>query len=137
MLQETAEAQAPTLRGDHALAPTHQAPARGRVLILQLGATNDASGTADPDVVARCPVTVALYQAAVAAGRSVMVLASGGEYSTSEQTFSFNPTSRPHAEIVEAALLAAGLPETGLLRPGLPAMHTVCTPHQALSPPPI
>ena len=56
-----------------AQAPTHEAPAGGRLLILQLGATNDASGAPDPDVLARCPVTVALHRAAVAAGRLVTV----------------------------------------------------------------
>ena len=136
MLPEAAVAQvavALPLRGatvePQARARTHVAPAVDRLLILQLGATNDASGTPDPDVLARCPVTVALYQAAVAAGRAVTVLASGGEYSAAAQAFSFNPTATPHAEIVEVALLAAGLPEAALGRPGLPAMHTV---HEAL-----
>ena len=88
-------------------APAHdEAPAGGRLLLLQLGATNDASGTPDPDVLARCPVTVALYREAVAAGRPVTVLASGGEYSSSEiSPFTFNPTATPHAEIVMAALV--------------------------------
>ena len=136
MLPEAAVAQvavALPLRGatvePQARARTHAAPAVDRLLILQLGATNDASGTPESDVLARCPVTVALYQAAVAAGREVTVLASGGEYSAAAQASSFNPMATPHAEIVEVALLAAGLPEAALGRPGLPAMHTV---HEAL-----
>ena len=119
MVDAQAQAQAQASAHD-------EAPGGGRLLLLQLGATNDASGTPDPDVLARCPVTVALYREAVAAGRPVTVLASGGEYSSSESSpFTFNPTATPHAEIVMAALLASGLPEAALVRPGLPAMHTV------------
>ena len=69
MLPEMVDAQAQA----QAQALTHEAPTGGRLLILQLGATNDASGTPDPDVLARCPVTVALHRAAVAAGRPVTV----------------------------------------------------------------
>ena len=99
MVDAQAQAQAQASAHD-------EAPAGGRLLLLQLGATNDASGTPDPDVLARCPVTVALYREAVAAGRPVTVLASGGEYSSSESSpFTFNPTATPHAEIVMAALV--------------------------------
>ena len=68
MIDAQAQAQAPAPEMAQA-----KATAGGRLLILQLGATNDASGTPDPDVLARCPITVALHRAAVAAGRAVTV----------------------------------------------------------------
>ena len=74
--QAQAQAQAPAPEMAQAKAQEMaqaKATAGGRLLILQLGATNDASGTPDPDVLARCPITVALHRAAVAAGRAVTV----------------------------------------------------------------
>ena len=76
MLPEMIDAQAQAQAQAQAPAPEMaqaKATAGGRLLILQLGATNDASGTPDPDVLARCPITVALHRAAVAAGRAVTV----------------------------------------------------------------
>ena len=102
----TAEAGASANGADGQTAALAAAP----LLILQLGATNDASGAPDADVLARCPVTVALYEEAAAAGRVVRVLTSGGEYSEAEQKFGFNPTPTPHWHYVEAALLRAGEP---------------------------
>lgn len=88
-------------------------------LILQLGASNDADGRVDSDALARSACTARL---ANALGPNARVLASGG---SDYPRFSFNPTPTPHWELVERALLAAGVAETALLRPGLDALHTV------------
>lgn len=91
------------------------------LLILILGSTNDAAGKPDGDVALRARLAVDLYRRACAAGRAALVLPSGGV----APGFSFNPTERPHWECVAAALEDAGLPAAALLRPGLPALHTV------------
>ena len=91
------------------------------LLLLPLGCSNDASGQLDDDSPARVAQTLARYQEAVAAGKKCCVLPSGG----ADPAFAFNPTETPHWEYVSAALVTAGLPESALIRPGLPALHTV------------
>ena len=94
----------------------------GLTLIVQLGAANDASGAVDADVLARCRRTKELLSIH---GENARVLASGG----SDPAFPFNPTATEHWRLVEGSLLAAGVREQALLRPGLPALHTV---HEAI-----
>jgi hypothetical protein len=102
-------------------AESERVPAGPLLLIVQLGATNDANGTVDRDVRCRAQVVVELHRHATAAGRSALVLTSGGVH----PDFPFNPTTTPHWAYVQAALLDAGLDEQALLLPGLPALHTV------------
>lgn len=89
------------------------------LLILPLGASNDAAGKLDAAYGPRVVRVLDRYKACVAAGRPCRVLPSGGIQAN------FNPTQTPHWEYVAAALIDAGLPESVLLRPGLPALHTV------------
>ena len=98
-------------------------------LILQLGGTNDAHGKVDAEVRARSKRTAELVAAkrkgsagSGGGGNTVRVLTSGG---AAPSRFPFNPTTTPHWQMVEGALAAAGVPEEALLRPGLPALHTV------------
>ncbi|KOO25909.1 methionine adenosyltransferase 2 subunit beta-like protein [Chrysochromulina tobinii] len=90
-------------------------------LIIQLGACNDEAGVVDADVRARCRRTRELLEA----HPNARVLTSGG----ADPRFKFNPTSTPHWQLVERALLEAGVSEAALLRPGMPALHTV---HEAM-----
>ena len=94
---------------------------RGVLLILQLGSCNDADGVVDDEVIARCQLTKLLHDSAVDVGRKVHVLCSGG----ADPSFKFNPTSTPHWELVEKAMVGRGIPQDSILRPGLPALHTV------------
>ena len=96
-------------------------PLSSMLLVIPLGCSNDASGQLDADSPARISHTLSRYQEAVAAGRKCHVMPSGG----ADPAFAFNPTATPHWEYVTAALIAAGLPESALIRPGLPALHTV------------
>ena len=91
------------------------------LLIIPLGCTNDAAGRLDADAAPRILRVVERYRACVAANRPCMVLPSGG----SDPAFAFNPTSTPHWEYVASAIVAAGVPEAHVVRPGLPALHTV------------
>jgi hypothetical protein len=102
-------------------AESERVPAGPLLLIIQLGGTNDENGHVDGDIPRRAQVVVQLYRHATAAGRSVVVLTSGGV----DPDFSFNPTTTPHWVYAEAALLDAGMEERALLLPGLPALHTV------------
>ena len=90
-------------------------------LIIQLGACNDEAGVVDADVRARCRRTRELLEA----HPNARVLTSGG----ADPRFKFNPTSTPHWQLVERALIEAGVSEAALLRPGMPALHTV---HEAM-----
>ena len=90
-------------------------------LIIQLGACNDEAGVVDADVRARCRRTRELLEA----HPNARVLTSGG----ADPRFKFNPTSTPHWQLVERALIEAGVGEAALLRPGMPALHTV---HEAM-----
>jgi nitrite reductase/ring-hydroxylating ferredoxin subunit/uncharacterized SAM-binding protein YcdF (DUF218 family) len=103
-------------------ATSESAPAPTALLILQLGSTNDASGTVDVDGGLRADTVVALHAAAVSEGRMCQVLVSGG---SDPLRFPFNPTDTPHWSFVADLLVARGLPPTALLSPGLPALHTV------------
>lgn len=91
------------------------------LVIIPLGSTNDAAGTLDAESEPRLAHAVRRYNECRAAGRSCRVLPSGG----ADAAFAFNPTTTPHWEYVAEALLVAGLPESALVRPGLPALHTV------------
>lgn len=90
-------------------------------LIIQLGACNDEAGVVDADVRARCRRTRELLEV----HPNARVLTSGG----ADPRFKFNPTSTPHWQLVERALIEAGVSEAALLRPGMPALHTV---HEAM-----
>ena len=94
-------------------------PAGGALLVLQLGATNDAAGAVSADVLARCERTRELHEEATRDGRAVSVLPSGGIQAN------FNPTAQPHWAHVAAALAAAAAPAASVVKPGLPALHTV------------
>ena len=94
-------------------------PAGGALLVLQLGATNDAAGAVDADVVARCARTREHHDEATRNGWAVRVLPSGGIQAN------FNPTTTAHWKHVSAALAAAGVPAASIVEPGLPALHTV------------
>ena len=100
--QAQAQAQAPAQEMVQAKAQENAQPG-GRLLILQLGATNDASGTPDPDVLARCPITVALHRAAVAAGRAVTVRS---RQSVSQSVSHYHIPSRKHMAHTRVALLS-------------------------------
>ena len=91
------------------------------VLIIPLGATNDEEGRLDAEAGPRVAHVACRYKEIIAAGRKCRVLPSGG----SDPEFRFNPTRTPHWEYMSAALVKAGLPESALIRPGLPALHTV------------
>ena len=91
------------------------------VLIIPLGATNDEEGRLDAEAGPRVAHVARRYKEIIAAGRKCRVLPSGG----SDPEFRFNPTRTPHWEYMSAALVKAGLPESALIRPGLPALHTV------------
>jgi hypothetical protein len=93
-------------------------------LIIQLGACNVEAGVVDADVRARCRRTRELLEA----HPNARVLTSGG----ADPRFKFNPTSTPHWQLVERALIEAGVSEAALLRPGMPALHTV---HEAMMSP--
>eukprot|EP00965_Chrysotila_dentata_P247754 6207939-Pleurochrysis_carterae.AAC.1 len=91
------------------------------VLLLQLGATNDANGQVDLEVRIRASRCAYLYKHFASRGMRPTVLPSGGTC----DGYAFNPTSIPHWEYVVAALVQAGVPRIGVLLPGLPALHTV------------
>ncbi|CAJ1335254.1 unnamed protein product, partial [Effrenium voratum] len=97
----------------------HPLPAKGRVVILQLGSTNDDRGAVDGEVKQRAKRVAALWRQ-LDGSKEVLVLASGG----SDPDRFFNRTATPHWRYVQQELLALQVPEEVML-PGLPALHTV------------
>eukprot|EP00439_Symbiodinium_sp_Y106_P077181 s609_g16.t1 len=93
----------------------------GRVLLLQLGSSNDDKGNVDGEVRQRAVKTASLWSALTAAGQHVSVLVSGG----ADPNRFFNRTSTSHWRYVRQALLDCGLPAEHILDPGLEALHTV------------
>ena len=89
------------------------------LLIIPLGSSNDGEGQLDAEAPPRVALTLRRYHEAVSAGRLCRVVCSGGSQPN------FNPTGTPHWEYMAAALVSGGLPECALIRPGLPALHTV------------
>eukprot|EP00913_Durusdinium_trenchii_P011812 g11094.t1 len=77
-----------------------------RVVLLQLGSSNDDQGNVDGEVWHRAKKVVSLWQS-LSASNQVTILTSGG--------------ADPEREV----LLQLGLPEEQLERPGLEALHTV------------
>lgn len=96
-------------------------PCASMLVIIQLGSTNDADGRLDADAAVRALRTLEIHTDAVAAGRNVRVLTSGG----TDTKFAFNPTETPHWTYVSELLLSMGLPRGALITPGLSALHTV------------
>lgn len=94
---------------------------QGLLLLVPLGGTNDADGVLDLDAQARVQLIVERYRQETDAGRLVRVLCSGG----SNPTFAFNPTPTSHWVYVADKLLACGLDESAIIRPGIEALHTV------------
>lgn len=91
-----------------------------RVVLLQLGSSNDDQGNVDGEVWHRAKKVVSLWQS-LSASNQVTILTSGG---ADPERF-FNRTSKPHWHYVREVLLQLGLPEEQLERPGLEALHTV------------
>ncbi|CAE7193090.1 spoVK [Symbiodinium sp. CCMP2592] len=94
---------------------------QGRVLLLQLGSSNDDKGKVDGEVQQRAVKTTSLWRALTAAGQHVSVLVSGG----ADPNRFFNRTSTSHWRYVRQALLDCGLPAEHIVNPGLEALHTV------------
>jgi hypothetical protein len=90
-------------------------------LIISLGSSNDADGRLDAEAAPRAELVLCLFRECQDANRPCRVLPSGG----ADPDFAFNPTTTPHWQYVSTALLEAGLPESALIQPGLPALHTV------------
>ena len=90
-------------------------------VFLLVGGTNNEQGILDDCCYARCGYAADLYEAEVKAGRQCQLLVSGGV----DPEFSFNPTDREHWRYMANVLFAIGVGPEDIIRPGLPARHTV------------
>jgi hypothetical protein len=96
---------------------------RPRVLIHQLGSTNNDKGDIDEEGRLRSALTLRLHRQICAAGGSCAILTSGG--CSGRRNIGVETTATPHWQFVASHLLACGLPSFALVKPGLPALHTV------------
>mmetsp|Transcript_74935 Transcript_74935/g.124931 ORF Transcript_74935/g.124931 Transcript_74935/m.124931 type:complete len:206 (-) Transcript_74935:417-1034(-) len=90
-----------------------------RILLVQLGSTNDENGSVDRDGHLRAEHVVMRLAQLHEAGKDVCILVSGGSDAA------FNPTSVPHWSYVTHMLVDLGVPIAQIIQPGLAAMHTV------------